>query len=193
MRRVTLLTVAVTLVGCGTVGSGDAVTERRTVDSFDSLDISAGINVELVVEPGAAQSVEVFFDDNLLDKVVTEIRGDTLVVQFDGSVSIFGSGRYVSVVAGELIDIEVSGGADLTGSGEADSYVLRASGGADVDLADLVAESVEVDASGGSDVRIYASESVEGEASGGSNVRIYGDPARSRVDTSGGADVDYEN
>jgi hypothetical protein len=60
-------------------------------------------------------------------------------------------------------------------------------------LSDLVAETVEVDASGGADVRVHASASIDGEASGGADVRIYGDPDHSRVDTSGGADVDYEN
>ena len=47
-------------------------------------------------------------------------------------------------------------------------------------------------AHGGADVEVFATASVEGEASGGSNVRVVGDPDRSRIDTSGGADVDYD-
>jgi hypothetical protein len=194
-RPLILLVPALALVaaGCGVIGSGDLVAEAREVGSFDNLDISEGINVQLVVDPGAVPSVSVYYDDNLLDKVITEVRGDTLTLEFDGSVTVTGSGRFVDVVVGDLGEIEISGGADLEGTGTVDGYRLTASGGADVDLSDLVAETVEVDASGGADVRVHASASIDGEASGGADVRIYGDPDHSRVDTSGGADVDYEN
>ncbi len=183
----------IALTACGTVGSGDVVTEDRTVGSFDSLDISEGIEVELTVDPGASPSVVLHFDDNLLDQVVTELRGDTLVIEFEGMLSIVGGDRWVEVVADSIESIEVSGGSDLRGSGTVDGYELRVSGGSDVDLGDLEARSVEIDVSGGSDVRVYASESIEGEASGGSDVMVLGDPDRSRVDTSGGSDVDFDN
>ena len=178
--------------GCGTVGSGDVVTENRPVGAFDSLEISEGINVELLVDPGATPSVSVMFDDNLQGKVLTEVRGSTLVIEFDGSVSIVGSGRLVRVVVDALDSIEISGGANLDGTGTATSYRLSASGGANADLARLETGSVEVDVSGGADVRVYASESVEGEASGGANVTVVGDPDQARIDTSGGADVNFE-
>ena len=112
--RVGLVVLAVTLglmvVACGTVGSGDLVTESRSVGSFDGLDVSEGINVNLLVDPGAVPSVSVTFDDNLLSKLVTEVRGGTLVIEFDGSVSILGSGRFVDVTVDSLDSIEVSGG-----------------------------------------------------------------------------------
>lgn len=184
--------LALVVSACGTIGSGDMVTEDRAVGAFDSLDISEGITVELLVDPGAVPSVSVLFDENLQDKVITEVRGSTLVIEFDGSVSILGNGRLVNVVVGRLGSIEISGGANLDGTGTVASYRLSASGGADADLAGLEARSVEVDAGGGANVRVFASESVEGEASGGANVTVVGDPDRARIDTGGGADVNYE-
>ncbi len=195
--RVGLVVLAVTLglmvVACGTVGSGDLVTESRSVGSFDGLDVSEGINVNLLVDPGAVPSVSVTFDDNLLSKLVTEVRGGTLVIEFDGSVSILGSGRFVDVTVDSLDSIEVSGGADLNGFGTATDYRLSASGGADVDLAGLDATNVEVDISGGANARVFASVSVVGEASGGAALTVSGDPDQSGIDTSGGANVDFEN
>ena len=195
--RVGLVVLAVTLglmvVACGTVGSGDLVTESRSVGSFDGLDVSEGINVNLLVDPGAVPSVSVTFDDNLLSKLVTEVRGGTLVIEFDGSVSILGSGRFVDVIVDSLDSIEVSGGADLNGFGTATDYRLSASGGADVDLAGLDAANVEVDISGGANARVFASVSVVGEASGGAALTVSGDPDQSGIDTSGGANVDFEN
>lgn len=185
--------LGLTVAACGTVGSGDLVTESRTVGSFDGLDISEGINVKLLVDPGATPSVSVTFDDNLLSKLVTEVRGGTLVVEFNGSVSILGSGRFVDVTVDSLESIEVSGGADLNGFGTTADYRLSASGGADVDLHGLDAANVEVDISGGANARVFASESVVGEASGGADLTVSGDPDQSRIDISGGANVDYEN
>jgi hypothetical protein len=168
------------------------VSEDRNVGSFDSLDISAGVNVELLVDPGAATTVSVSVDDNLLDQLVTEVRGSTLVIEFDGAVTIFAGDHLVSVAVGSLKRIDASGGADLSGTGTTDAYLVDASGGADVDLSDLEARDVEVFVSGGADVRVFATDSVEGEASGGAHVTVFGDPDRSRIDTSGGADVDYD-
>ena len=97
------------------------------------------------------------------------------------------------VVVDSIERIDISGGADLEGSGNVAGYSLSASGGADADLADLIAVDVDVDVSGGADARIFASGSVEGDASGGADLTVLGDPAQSRVDTSGGADVDFES
>ena len=196
MRKTGFVALAVRLciaaAACGTIGSGDVVSEERDIGSFDSLEISDGVNVELLVDPGAVPSVSVSIDDNLLDQLVTEVRGSTLVIEFDGSVTILSGDHLVSVTIDSVERIDASGGADLTGTGLDDEYRVEASGGADVDLSDLEAKAVEVDVSGGADVRVFATESIEGEVSGGANVTVFGDPDRSRIDTSGGADVEYD-
>ncbi len=183
------LAVAVVAVSCGERGSGDLVTEDRTVEPFEAIDVSGGMTVELIVHPSASRSVAVTFDDNLVDNVVTRVRGETLIIEIDGSINIFGGGRVVSVTSDTLTGIDVSGGSAVNGSGSAEAYRLDASGGADVNLRNLEADSVVLDASGGADVRIHAAESAEGEASGGAEVTVYGDPARLEIDSSGGAEV----
>ena len=189
---VAVVSLCLATAACGTIGSGEVVSEDRSVGSFDSLEVSDGVDVELLVDPAAVPSVSVSIDDNLLDQLVTEVRGSTLVIEFDGSVTILSGDHLVSVTLGSLERIDASGGADLTGTGLDDEYRVEASGGADVDLSDLEAKAVEVDVSGGADVRVFATESIEGEVSGGANVTVFGDPDRSRIDTSGGADVEYD-
>ena len=178
-----------TLAACGSTGSGNLITETRDVGSFARIDMSRGVNVELTVDPNASQTVSVTYDDNLLDNVVTRVDGDTLIIELEGFLLNIGGGRSVTVVTDGIEGIEASGGSDLTGSGVVDSYQLKASGGSDVDLRNLQASSVEIDASGGTDVKVFASESITGEASGGSDVEIFGSPANVNVDESGGADV----
>lgn len=181
------------LAACGISGSGNLVTESRQVGEFDSLDVSAGIDVILTVDRDADPQVSVTYDDNVIDDVVTRVRGDTLVIEFRSNFTFIGTldgDRVVEVTVPSLDEIEMSGGSSVTGSGEVDSYRLRASGGSNADLRSLEADEIDLDASGGADVEVFASESVEGDASGGSDVTVYGDPDRVLINTSGGAEVD---
>ena len=189
-----LAAVALLLAACdGEVASGELVTEERSVDPFDSLDIRDGVNVELTVDSGADRSVSVTYDDNLLDNVITRVSGDTLVIEFSGSVTSFGGrNRVVDVVVDSIDQIELSGGANLTASGSIAGYTVEASGGANADLSDLQAGKIEVRVSGGANVEVFATEEIEGEASGGANLTVVGSPGTVAIDTTGGANVDID-
>jgi hypothetical protein len=182
---------ALVLSAC-TTGSGDIVAEDRTVDDFDRIEISSAVTVELVVEPGAETTVSVTYDDNLLDRVETEVRSATLFISVDGNISV-GGGRFVSVTVDSLEAIEVSGAVDLKGSGELDTYDLTVSGASDVDLRDLTANDVVIDVDGASEVSIWASQSVTGDVSGASDVTVHGDPGTVNVETSGVSELRMAN
>ncbi len=183
---------ALVLSAC-TTGSGDIVTEDRTVDDFDRIEISSAVTVELVVEPGAETTVSVTYDDNLIDRVKTEVRSATLVISLDGSVSTLGGGRFVSVTVDSLEALEVSGAVELRGSGEVTSYDLAVSGASDVDLRDLAANDVVIEVDGASEVSIWASQSVTGDVSGASDVTVHGDPGTVNVETSGVSELRMVN
>lgn len=188
------IAAALVVVACGETGSGTIVTETRDVASFDRIETSGGIKVELTVDPNLPTSVEVSYDDNLIDNVVTDVSGDTLEVKITGSISTSGSGRrIVTVVTQSLVGVSSSGGSSVSGTGITGAYEADASGGAVLELRKLEATSVTVDASGGADVNVFATESVTGEASGGADVSVFGNPATVTVDTSGGADLDIES
>ncbi len=54
--------IALVVSACLVAGSGDIVTEEREVGSFRSISIGGGVDVELVVDPSAVQSVSVTYD-----------------------------------------------------------------------------------------------------------------------------------
>jgi hypothetical protein len=180
------------IAACGPIGSGDLVSEEREVGEFEGIHVSGGIDLDLTVDPAAAVSVTVVYDDNLLERIETEVEGTTLVIRSRGSYSVSGPGRLVEVTTPVLEELAASGGSDVDGSGTLDMLLIAASGGSDLDLSDLVAGSVSVNASGGSDVTVNVTEEVVGSASGGSDLTILGDPASQRIDVSGGADVNNE-
>ena len=197
---IALLAAVVTLTACGfcgvhsgVEGSGNLVTEIREVGSFTRIAVSGGANVELTVDPSLRQSVSVTYDDNVLDFIVTRVSGNTLIIDTEGSFRTTGGGRrYVTVVTDRIEVIKASGGADVIGNGVTESYRLRASGGSDVDLLNLRASLVEIDASGGTDVWVFASESITGEASGAAEVEVYGSPANVDISKSGVAEVSLQ-
>jgi len=184
-----VLALATFVAACGRVGSGDIVTESRSVGEFTAVDASGGIDLELTIEPGAEPEVTVTFDDNIVDRVKTEVEDGTLRVEPGSNYRISGGGRFVSVVVPSLSHLEASGGSDVVGRGEADTMSVDAGGGADVDLSELVVGEMEVDTSGGSDVVVNVTGSVVGDASGGSDVTVVGNPQHVDIETSGGADV----
>ena len=189
LRILVLLVVSALVLSACTTGSGNIVTEGRTVDDFQRIEIGSAVNVELVVEPGAKTTVSVTYDDNLIDRVKTEVRSATLVISLDGSVSTLGGGRFVSVTVDSLEAIEVSGAVDLKGSGEVNTYDLAVSDASDVDLRDLIANEVTIQVDGASEVSICASQSVTGDVSGASDVTVHGDPGNVNVETSGVSDL----
>ncbi len=193
LRILVLLAVAALVLSACTTGSGNIVTEGRTVDDFQRIEIGSAVNVELVVEPGAKTTVSVTYDDNLIDRVKTEVRSATLVISLDGSVSTLGGGRFVGVTVDSLEAIEVSGAVDLKGSGEVNTYDLTVSGASDVDLRDLTANEVIIQVEGASEVSIWASQSVTGDVSGASDVTVHGDPGNVNVETSGVSDLRMAN
>ena len=58
--------------GSATEGSGVAATQAREVAAFQSIDLAGSNNV--VIRVGEKQSVVVKADDNLLDRVTTEVQ-----------------------------------------------------------------------------------------------------------------------
>ncbi|HJS54380.1 MAG TPA: head GIN domain-containing protein [Chitinophagaceae bacterium] len=90
------------------------------------------------------------------------------------------------------LDLGVSGGSDFKGTIESDEIKVNASGGSDVSISGKAAR-LTIDASGGSDFNGYefAAEICNVEASGGSDVRITVNKELS-VNVSGGSDVYYK-
>lgn len=193
LRAAAFMAAGLAAAACGVVGSGDIITQGRQLVPFERIAVSGGLNVDVIVDPEAEQQVTVTFDDNLVERVLTRVSDDTLIIEFDGSVQAADGGRFVGVITDIVTGIEASGGSKVTGSGTTDIYALRASGGSDVELRDLAAREVDIDASGGSSVVLFATELATGDASGGSAVTVIGDPPVVAIDTSGGAVVEREN
>lgn len=98
-------------LGDGIDGSGNVVTEKRTIEApFTKIDASTG--VEVIVEQGATTEVEVEVDDNLMEHIVTRVENGTLIVKIDGNINTMES-AIVRVSTKTIEGLESSSGATV--------------------------------------------------------------------------------
>lgn len=199
--------------------SAYADVEREfSVDDFDIVTVSQGINVNLVM--GSASSVTaVADDDNHLDSLEIEVDDGVLEIRRGSWVSgLFSMGKSrgsvtVYVVASELqavasslganadlidslctnLHVDASSGSRIDVSGRCDTVVIDASRGAVVDSADLLATDASVDSSSGASIKVFAGDSFDGDASSGSRIGVHGNPEVAESETSSGASIDLRS
>ena len=178
----------------GLEGSGTAAQQTRTVAAFRSVELSGANNI--VIHVGEKQSVVVKADDNLLDRVTTEVRGGRLVVgmtpgsfttkspmsievgvpSLDG-VTLSGSGNIVvSGIDTESLTVTLSGSGTLTGSGSATRLAVAVSGSGNALFESLLANDVQAVVSGSGFITVTATESLDASVPGSGAIVYSGNP-----------------
>jgi hypothetical protein len=209
---------------------GPTEKEARKIDDFSEIEVSHGINVYLTM--GNTNHLEVETNEELMDKLVTEVRGDKLKIYFEGTfiwaktANVYLEARTIykisasggSDVKGENelktenlelrasggsdirlevdvedLEVEVSGGADVELIGEATYIEANTSGGSDLKAFDLITQTARLEASGGSDIKVFVEDDLEANASGGADIRYRGNPRNLETRDSSGGDVSKSN
>jgi len=177
-----------------TEGSGVPATQTRDVAAFKSVELAGSNNV--VIRIGAKQSVVVKADDNLLDRVTTEVHSGTLVIgNTPGSFStstpmsvevvvptldaltLAGSGNLVvDGIDAQSLEVALPGSGTLTGSGTAGRLDATVGGSGMIQFTGLVAKDVRAVVSGSGSIFVTATESLDGSVSGSGAILYAGNP-----------------
>lgn len=184
-------------------GSGVAATQARDVRSFGAVDLAGSSNVTIHV--GGKQAVVVRADDNLLDRVTTQVEGETLVIgttpgSFEArspmsvevtvpaleALTLSGSG----IVTADGIDtdrltVALPGSGVLRASGKASVLDVRHAGSGDAQLDGLVAADAHAVLSGSGRIVLTATESLDAAVPGSGAIFYGGDPAQVTTDVTG--------
>ena len=175
-------------------GSGVLGTQARDVAPFTGVEL-AGVN-NVVVHVGDPQSVVVSADDNLIDRVTTEVQSGTLVVgNTPGSFStksemsveitvptldaltLAGSGNIVvDGIEARNLKVDLPGSGTLTGKGTATRLDVAVGGSGVVQFLQLVATDVQAAVSGSGSMFITATSSLDASVSGSGAIVYAGDP-----------------
>lgn len=180
MKTKQLLTATIVLTflltlqsGCtygfsGIKGNGNVTEQERQLGSFSALDVGGAFKVFLT--QGDKEFVIVEADENLLEVISTEIRGNTLVIKTTEDIRD-SEALNIYLTFKDLNEMEISGACHLSAENKMkfDDLDLDCSGASDVELK-LAASKLNMDFSGASQVELYGSaETVDLDLSGASH------------------------
>lgn len=135
--------------GCafGINGSGNVVTENRTVSNFSGIDLECSANIYFM--QGDEQSVKVEAEDNIISHITTEVKGGELIVSTDGKNIRTHKEINVYVTVKELCLLELSGSGNMIGKGHinCDNMVMSVSGSGNI-KADVRSLTMKIKVSG---------------------------------------------
>ena len=169
----------------GLAGSGKKITETRDLPSFHSIDFRG--NGKVVLSQGERQEVTVRSDDNIIDKLRTEVSDGRLVISADKWVMDESDAVY-DITVTDIREISLSGMGELESKGtiRVKELSLRLSGIGEISL-DLEAENVMTKISGTGEIELKGQAEEHGiKISGVGELKAYDFAVRNtRVDISG--------
>ena len=169
----------------GLAGSGKKITETRDLPSFHSINFRG--NGKVVLSQGEHQEVTVRADDNIIDKLRTEVSDGRLVISADKWVMDESDAVY-DITVTDIREISLSGMGELESREaiRAKDLKIRLSGTGEISL-DLEAENVMTKISGTGEIELKGqAETHDIAISGVGELRGYDFAVRNtRVDISG--------
>jgi hypothetical protein len=178
-------------------GSGNVKTETRTVQGFDEVELRD--EGTLVIEQGAAESLTVEAEDNILPLLNTVVEDGALVLDVRHGTSLRATKeiRYRLTVK-DLRAIRVSGSGNVeVAKLEAGELAIKVSGSGNLAIDRLTATSLTVELSGSGDAEIAGTVADQRvEVSGSGEYRAEGlasETGTVRVSGSGNATVRVAN
>lgn len=172
LSGIMLIQVALFATSCLTIikGNGNVVKEERNIAEFSGIYVSSAINI--ILEKGDQQKVEVETDENIMEHISTEVNGNVLRVKIKDALTIRKATKMnVYVTYTELNKLRASGASSIKGDEEinAKDLAIGTSGASDINI-NINSENTIVDVSGASDLIIEGKTNVlKGEVSGASN------------------------
>lgn len=156
----------------GIVGSGRATTQTFDFSDFNKVELSDAFEAEITAADG--YMVEVTVDDNLVDHLQVEQRGDTVKIGLKPYTSVTNARLKARISLSNLASLEASGAsrASVTGFRSDRNMQVNASGASEI-RGDMETGDLAADVSGGSTVQLSGrGNAVRAAASGASTIDL---------------------
>lgn len=174
-------------------------TQQRDVQNFNAIAVSSGI--KLYVSAGNEESVRVEASENIINDVITEVKGGTLHIYMrrKNMFNLFNWGTTGTVrayvTANTLNGLKASSGSEVRSENtlKGNTLTLDVSSGGDVNL-NLVYRDMEVDSSSGSKVKLSGRcKNLRAEASSGSIINAGNlESVNCQADASSGGNINLQ-
>jgi len=189
-----LVIVCLVVSGCQCLtGSGNVVSEERTVESFDSIKILGSGNVYF--SQGEASPLVISGDDNLLEHVKTYVSGGTLIVEpkecfTRGKITVTvstptikrltieGSGKMEAMngITSDSLDVSISGSGNVRLMGTITDMRTHIMGSGKIEAYDVVSQNSNVRIDGSGTVYVNAAQELDVTILGSGTVMYKGTP-----------------
>jgi hypothetical protein len=171
-----LLFTLVTLASCRfTTGSGNIITETRTVANFDGITVGGSFDVEVKIGP--VTSVVVEADDNIMKYIVTTVSGNTLKIRTEDLNNYSDVHMKIYVTTPSLNSIKASASAEVVVSDiitSDNNLTFKANSSASI-KAEVNAPEIETDASSSATITITGkTKNHKTEASSSAEIKTFG-------------------
>ncbi len=172
-------------------GSGDIVTETRSVSNFDSISLSG--SGEVIITQEGSESLSIETDDNVMQHVKAVVEGETLELGFKEGINMILPSRLIFYVGvDDLTSLEISGSGNFEAQLlETNSLNTEISGSGNIQITDLTADEVRARISGSGVFDLAGDVAAQDVSISGSGNYIAGDvcSASVRVGVSGSGEA----
>jgi len=137
------------------LGLFDDKKENRKVENFNEIGLS--IPADLYLTQGTKNEVIIEADEDLLEKIETEVRGSSLEIKFEKWYNYRGSGKInIYITVKEIQKLVVSGSGDIFAKSaiKSDEFTFIVSGSGSVLIDELKTNEVDAMITGSGDVRL---------------------------------------
>jgi hypothetical protein len=187
------ISIVSTLLSCNMIGgSGRIVSEKRNLSGFTGIETTSFVKVEVAL--GDSFNVEVEADDNILDRLNTEVDDGVLVIEMDkGGYSNVHATVYVTAPEINKMIVSGSGGIETKGKVFSRKRVELAVRGSGSMNADIRAPTVNIENAGSGSITVKGETKtvkIKGSGSGLVNcAALLAEYATVKTTGSGGARV----
>lgn len=190
-------------------GSGNVVSENRSVSGFTSIALQGSANIYVTI--GDTESVVVKTDDNILPLIETRVQNGQLIISTKDNTSyttsadpvrvdvamkslddinLRGSGMInVPELKGEAVNVNLPGSGNINVAGEVTHANINLGGSGIVSCSGLKAKTATVNLSGSGNVTIYASDSLDATLSGSGTIQYSGNPTNVSKNVTGSGSI----
>lgn len=155
--KIKVLFLSLMLLGTFTFYSVNAEEEKRDVSTFS--EISLRVSGDLYLTQGNKQSVRLVASSSTLDDIITEVKGNKLVIRFPNKSVFkrnFKPGKIqIYVTVPDVDALGVSGSGDIIAKNlDARIISLAVSGSGNIEIGELVSKKVKGSISGSGNIEI---------------------------------------
>lgn len=172
MKKFFMAAVGMALMACTNTLNSNAeeITNTRPIGKYTGIDAGQGIQVNVVA--GDGDSLTVTAPADIIDRIITEVKGDILIIHWDKKANIKSPRRIeVTVPMRAVNQIKASSGATVnTDTVRGNNLIFRSSSGAHINT---MVEALTVSA----------------KSSSGASLKIIGKTGNAEYDASSGAHI----